>query len=83
MPDFVKYTNISSLFPYLYKYQLITQDDYADVDKQTPSEGIMYYYTRVLPSKGPKAHLIFYQCLREAAEETNCHLGHRELLKFF
>ena len=54
MPDFVKYTKISSLFRYLYKYQLVTQDDYADVDKRRPSEGIMYYCTSVLPSKGPR-----------------------------
>ena len=83
MPTFLKYTDMSSLIPYLYRHRLITCEEHEEIERLGKRKGATHYYTGVLQTKGTKAHLIFYQCLREAVEELDCHLGHRELLKLF
>ena len=83
MPDFKKYTDISSLAPYLYKYQLLTPDEHLQLLQQTTSEQSIFYYTQVLRRKGAKAHVRFYMCLNEAVTDPYCSVGHHDLLKLF
>ncbi len=81
MPDFKKYTDIPSLAPYLYKYQLLTPDEHLQLLQS--SDQSVHYYTQVLPKKGAKAHVTFYKCLNEAVIDPHCNVGHRDLLNFF
>ena len=81
MPDFKKYTDIPSLAPYLYKYQLLTPDEHLLL-LQSSDQSVLYY-TQVLPKKGAKAHVTFYKCLNEAVRDPHCSVGHRDLLKLF
>lgn len=85
MPDFEKYTDIRSLTSFLCKYQLLTSGDCADIEAKTSNkERAMHFYTQILPSKGKKAHITFYQCLKEAVEQDpSYHNGHKDLLKLF
>ena len=83
MPDFTKYTDIPSLVPYLYKYQLLTPDEHQQLLQQTTSEQSIFYYAQVLRRKGAKAHVQFYMCLNEAVKDPHCSVGHCDLLKLF
>lgn len=84
MPEFVRYTDVSSLAPYLFKFQLLTFDEYAHINSLPSSNAqSQYYYTTILPKKGAKAYLTFYQCLLEAVKEPSCNKGHKDLLCYF
>ncbi len=84
MPEFTKYTDISSLVPYLFKYQLLTSDEHQQLQQQTTSAQSVRYYTQVLPKKGAKAYVRFYMCLNEAVKDTHrCSVGHHDLFKLF
>ena len=81
MPDFKNFTDMSSLLPYLYKYQLITPDEHMTLLQQ--GDQSVYFYSQMLPRKGVKAHVTFYKCLNEAVRDTHSNVGHHTLLKFF
>ena len=81
MPDFKKFTDIPSLVPYLYKYQLLTPDEHLLLLQS--SDQSVHYYTQFLPKKGSKAHVTFYKCLNEAVRDPHCSVGHHSLLKLF
>ena len=81
MLDFKKYTDIPSLAPYLYKYQLLTPDEHLQLLQS--SDQSVHYYTQVLPKRRTKAFVTFYKCLNEVVKDPHCSVGHHSLLKLF
>ena len=53
--------------------------DYLLNENRTEHKKGVYFYLKVLPSKGSNAYTRFYECLRGEKK----HSGHETLLQFF
>ena len=73
MPDMAMGINLPSLLPHMAKYELLTLEE-SEIFNGTTNVTPMILFS-VLETKGPTAHFLFAQCLRE---ETT-HPRHREL----
>lgn len=77
-PDLLDF---DTLIPVLIKYNLLTQANIYDLKNPlvAPTKRANELVYRILPSKGPKAYMLFVKCLQEEKE----HLGHQTLAKLF
>ena len=80
LPEFIELTNLEYLVPHLVSKDLLdpAATDYLLNETRTEHQKGMYFYLKVLPSKGPDAYTRFYKCL--CGEQK--HLGHATLLQF-
>ncbi len=76
--DFVKNTDLGSLYPHLIAAKLISGKDLEEIEaKSIPSRAKnMFFYMILLDRKGPDAHKRLFDCLKKEDE----HLGHKDLV---
>ena len=80
LPKFIELTNSEYLVPHLVSEGLLdpAATDYLLNENRTEHQKGVYFYLKVLPSKGPDAYTRFYKCLCDEKK----HLGHQMLLNF-
>ena len=79
LPEFIELTNWEYLVPHLVSVDLsdpATTDNLLNETRTEHQKGV-YFYLKVLPSKGPDAYTRFYKCL---CDEKN-HSGHKSLVQ--
>ncbi len=76
--EFVKSTHLEALTPHLFSTDLISRDDYDEMQGMNGRKSKNnYFYMLLLCSKGADAYTHFYECLKGESE----HRGHRDLVK--
>lgn len=77
--EFVKCTDLKSLYTHLISAELISGPDLEELDaKKATSRGKnIYFYTGLLETKGPDAYRRLFECLKKERE----HLGHKNLVR--
>ena len=77
-PKYTVQTNWKLLLPYIVSAGLSDRatNDHLLNETRTDHDKGMYFYLKVLPSKGPGAYTKFHRCLCDEKE----HLGHQSLL---
>ena len=80
LPEFIELTNSEYLVPRLVSLGLLdpAATEYLLNENRTEHQKGVYFYLKVLPSKGPDAYTRLYKCL--CGEQK--HLGHQTLLKY-
>ena len=77
MVEFVQSTNLKSLCAHLIEEELISHDDYEEIEgRKTTREKNNFFYM-MLRNKGLNAYIKLYKCLR--CENEHC--GHKDLVK--
>ena len=80
LPEFIELTNWEYLAPHLVSVDLLdpAATDYLLNETRTEHQKGVYFYLKVLPSKGPDAYTRLYKCLCDEKK----HSGHKSLLHF-
>ena len=78
-PVYISQTNWKLLLPHLVSVGLSDRatNDYLLNETRTDHDKGMYFYLKILPSKGLDAYTRFHRCLCDEKE----HLGHQSLLE--
>ena len=79
LPEFIELTNWEYLVPHLVSVDLSdpATTDYLLNETRTEHKKGVYFYLKVLPSKGPDAYTRFYKCLCDEKK----HSGHKSLVQ--
>ncbi len=78
LPDFVRYTDWSSITPYLVAKRLLTIDDRQKLmNVPSHTEKGNCFYLDMLPTKGDDAYCRLYECIKDEPG----HSGHDDLIK--
>ena len=79
LPEFIELTNWEYLVPHLVSVDLSdpATTDYLLNETRTEHQKGVYFYVKVLPSKGPDAYTQFYKCLCDEKK----HSGHKSLVQ--
>ena len=74
-----KLLDLATLLPHLNNHNLLTAtENYHLMNNSTPStDRAQQLVYSILPSKGPHAFTLFFECLKKEKE----HIGHQELVK--
>ena len=79
LPEIIELTNLECLLPHLVSVDLLdpAATDYLLNETRTEHQKGVYFYLKVLPSKGPDAYTMFYKCLCNEKK----HSGHQSVVQ--
>ena len=77
-PDMRQYINISSLYPFLNKYGILTREERAKLTNPYTSQiEKINEFLKLMDAKSPSSQSDFLKAIRDAREHT----GHKEICK--